>query len=260
MTPAMRSLRLLGYGWAHHFKIYTRSAFDGLLAVVWPLFFATVAFFMFRVGGDPAALFIASLGATVMGMWSVTSTSASSAMQRERWYGTLELLVAAPVHFSLVLLPITLAMSTIGLYCLASTLLWGRFLFGIDLQLEHPLLFMLAVPATTVSIGLIGFLLAVAVVRYRAAWALGNALEFPVWLICGMLVPLALLPDWVRPISWLLAPTWGMNAIRESAAGGSPVPDIAACLGLGLACGAIGVAVLESVLRSARARASLSLT
>ena len=24
-------------------------------------------------------------------------------------------------------------------------------------------------------------------------------------------------PDWVRPISWVLAPTWGMQAIRESA-------------------------------------------
>jgi ABC-2 type transport system permease protein len=49
-------------------------------------------------------------------------------------------------------------------------------------------------------------------------------LEYPVWLICGFLVPLSLFPDWVRPISWVLAPTWGMNAIRESALGGSPLP------------------------------------
>jgi ABC-2 type transport system permease protein len=256
----VRSAKLLAFGWAHHFKIMSRSAFDGFLAVVWPLFFATVAFLMFRATGDEEALFLASLGATVMGMWSVTSTSASSAMQRERWYGTLELLVAAPVHFSLVLLPITLAMSTIGLYCLASTLLWGKFLFGIDLHLDQPLLFMLAVPATTLSIGLCGFLLAVSVVRYRAAWALGNAFEFPVWLICGLLVPLTLLPDWVRPISWALAPTWGMNAIRESATGGSPLPDVAMCLALGLVYTVVGVLILETVLRSARARATLALT
>jgi ABC-2 type transport system permease protein len=49
-----------------------------------------------------------------MGIWSATSTSASSVLQRERWHGTLELLVATPVHFSLVLLPITIAMSTVG--------------------------------------------------------------------------------------------------------------------------------------------------
>ncbi len=256
----MRSLRLLAYGWAHHFKIMSRDPFNGFLAVTWPLFFATVAFFMFRTSGDAQTLFLASLGATVMGMWSVTSTSAGAAMQRERWHGTLELLVATPVHFSLILLPITLAMSTIGLYCLVSTLLWGRFLFGIDLQIEHPLLFFVAVPATIVSIGLLGFLLAVTCVRYRTGWALGNALEFPVWLVCGLLVPVTLLPDWVRPISWALAPTWGMNAMRESATGGSVFPDVAACLALGLGYGLAGVLVLETVLRSARARATLSLT
>ena len=98
-------------------------------------------------------------------------------------------------------------------------------------------------------------------VRYRTAWALGNLLEYPVWLICGFLVPLALLPDWVRPISWLLAPTWGMNAIRQSALGGTPWPDLALCVALG----ALYVAHRRRSCSSARstaarARAALSLT
>ena len=76
-----------------------------------------------------------------------------------------------------------------------------------------------------------GFLLAVAFVRYRTAWALGNLLEYPVWLICGFLVPLTLFPGWVRPISWVLAPTWGMRAIREAALGGPPLPDLGMCVG-----------------------------
>jgi ABC-2 type transport system permease protein len=78
--------------------------------------------------------------------------------------------------------------------------------------------------------------------------------------VCGFLVPLSLLPDWVRPISWALAPTWGIRAIRESALGGSPLPDVATCLGLGLGCAVLGVFMVESVLRSARQHASLSLT
>jgi ABC-2 type transport system permease protein len=84
--------------------------------------------------------------------------------------------------------------------------------------------------------------------------------EYPVWLICGFLVPLSLFPDWVRPISWVLAPTWGVNAIRESALGGSPLPDVAMCALLGAVYTAIGVAVVDRVLRSARTSASLSLT
>ena len=215
---------------------------------------------MYRVGGSEEALVYAALGASVMGIWSSTSVAASSALQRERWFGTLEILVAAPVHFSLVLLPLTVAMSTIGVYSMVATLLWGRFLFGIDVAIAHPVQFALAVPITIVSIGMLGFLLSVTVVRYRTAWALGNALEYPVWLVCGFLVPLSLFPDWVRPISWILAPTWGVRSIREAALGGSPLPDMLAALALGAAYALIGVLLVNTVLRSARARATLSLT
>jgi ABC-2 type transport system permease protein len=239
--------------------MFMRSAFDGLLAVLWPLFFATVAFFMFQAGAGGETLVYASFGAAVMGIWSATSTSAGSAMQRERWHGTLELLVAAPTHFALVLLPITIAMSTMGLYSMVATLVWGRVAFGIDVPLEQPVAFAGAIVVTVASIGALGFLLAVSFVRYRTAWALGNMLEYPVWLISGFLVPLALLPGWVRPISWALAPTWGVDAIREAALGGNPVPEIALCLVLGAAYVGAGSLVLERVLRAARKDGSLAL-
>jgi ABC-2 type transport system permease protein len=254
------ALRLIYVGWLFQFKQLSRSAFDSLLAILWPLFFATVAFFMFQQGGDPEALIYAGLGAAVMGIWTATSVAAGSALQRERWYGTLEILVAAPAHFSLVLLPIGLATACIGIYCMVTTLLWGRVLFGIDFPVEEPLALALAIPATLLSIGALGFLIAVAFARYRYSWALGSMMEYPIWLICGFLVPLTLLPGWVPPISWTLAPTWGMNAIREASTGGTPLPDIAMCFALGTVYVTFGVLLTNSVLRAARANASLSLT
>jgi ABC-2 type transport system permease protein len=256
----VRTLRLFSVGWLFHVKQLSRSSFDCFLAICWPIFFATVAFFMFRAGGDPEALVYASLGAAVMGIWTATSVSAGSALQRERWHGTLELLVAAPAHFSLVLLPLAFATSAIGVYCMATTFLWGRVLFGIDLRIQDPLLFAAAIPATLFGIAALGFLIAVAFARYRAAWALGSMTEYPIWLICGFLVPLAHLPEWVRPISWALAPTWGMRAVRESATGGSPAPDLALSIALGASYILIGILILETVLRAARVKASLSLT
>ncbi len=255
-----QNARLFALGWVLHFKMLSRSAFDGLLAILWPLFFATVAFLMFRAGSDPESLLFASLGAAVMGVWTATSVPASSMLQRQRWQGTLELLAAAPSHFSIVLLPMTIATATIGIYCMAATLFWGRVVFGIELEIAHPFAFAVGIPATILSIGMLGFVQAVAFVRFRTAWALGAALEYPVWLICGFLVPLTEFPDWVRPISWLLAPTWGMRAIREAALGGSPLPDLALCLALAGGYTRVGVLVLDSALRAARARASLSLT
>jgi ABC-2 type transport system permease protein len=256
----VRALRLLAIGWLFHLKMLTRSAFNFWLGIIYPLFFASAAFFMFRAGDDPKPLLYASLGAAVMGIWGATSTSAGAAMARERWTGTLELLVAAPTHFAMVLLPVTIAMATIGIYSMAATLAWGWLVFGIPLHVGDPLAFSLAVPATVVSLGALGFLLAVAFVRFRQAWALGNMLEYPVWLISGFLVPLTLFPDWVRPISWALAPTWGISAIREAALGGSPYTDIAVALGLGIIYTAAGVLLVNRALRSARAKATLSLS
>ena len=256
----MRTIRLLSMGWLFHMKMLTRSSFNTFLGIVYPLFFATIAFFMFKAGDDSKPLLYASLGAAVMGIWGTTSTAAGNALSRERWHGTLELLVAAPTHFSYVLLPVTIAMATIGIYSLVATLVWGRILFGIELHVVHPLMFAFSIPATVLTFGALGFLFAVCFVRFRAAWALGNMFEYPVWLICGFLVPLTFFPDWVRPISWVLAPTWGMSAIRESALGGTPLPDLLLCLGLGTAYVAFAVLVTNRVLYDARARGSLSLT
>jgi ABC-2 type transport system permease protein len=256
----MRVVRLLWLGWVMHMKMLTRSAFNFVLGIVYPLFFATAAFFMFQSGDDPKPLLYASLGAAVMGIWGATSTAAGNALARERWHGTLELLVTAPAHFALILLPVTIAMATIGIYSMVSTLIWGRLVFGIELEVGDPIAFVLAVPATVVSIGALGFLLAVGFVYFRQAWALGNMLEYPVWLVSGFLVPLTLFPDWVRPISWALAPTWGIGAIRGAALGGSPYGDIGLALLLGVGYTLAGILLLERALRSARVKATLSLS
>jgi len=256
----VRILRLLVLSYWLHLKMIAVSAFDGVFQVVWPLYFATVAFLLYGRSDDPKVLVYAGLGASVMGIWSVVTTTASGLLQRERWIGTLELLVASPTRFALILIPVTTAMASLGLLSLGSTLLWGWLLFGITVPVAHPLVFALAVAASIFSIALIGFLLSVAVVRYRTAWAMGNLLEYPGWLLCGFLVPVSLFPQWVGWISYALPPTWGMRAIREAANGGSPWWPTLVCLGLGLLYGLVGALISESVLRSARRHATLALT
>ena len=253
-------MRLLAVGWWLQLKVRSRSRFDGLLGVLWPLFFSTTVFLMFRAGTQSAALLSAAVGASVMGVWSATSTAAGGALQQERRQGTLELLVAAPRPFPLLILPVTLAMATVGAYSMVATLLWGRFVFGIGVTIHNPIAFLAAVVVTVVAIGVLGFLIAVCSVRYRASWALGNALEMPVWLICGFLVPLSALPAWVRPISWLLAPTWGMSAIRAAAEGRTAWLDLAASLGLAALYAAAGTVLAGRLVDSARTHATLALT
>jgi ABC-2 type transport system permease protein len=256
-----RAFRLMAIGWWLQLKMRGRSAFDGFLAMVYPLFFATTVFLMYRDGpGGSAAMLTAAVGASVMGVWSATSTTAAFVLQQERRMGTLELLVIAPRPFALLIVPVTLSMATIGAYSLIATLVWGRFVFGIEVAVKHPAWFVLSVLVTVVAIGMLGFVLAISSVRYRSAWALGSALEMPVWLISGFLISISSLPSWVRPISWVLAPTWGMSAVRASAVGGNPFPDIAVCLGLAVLYGLIGAWLARVLVNSARSRATLALS
>ena len=103
-------------------------------------------------------------------------------------------------------------------------------------------------------------LIATTFVLYRHANALGNLLEYPIWLITGLLVPVATLPLWVKPISWLLAPTWGMEAIRGATIGAEP-PSLAIvmCFVLAVAYYVGARIALVYVLAKARRDATLSL-
>ena len=257
----MRTLRLLWVGWVMHMKMLTRSAFNFWLGIVYPLFFATAAFFMFQSGDDPKPLLYASLGAAVMGIWGATSTAAGNALSQQRWHGTLELLVTAPAHFALLLLPMTIAMATIGIYSMISTLVWGRLVFGIEVEVGDPIAFALAVPATVVSIGALGFLLAVAFVRFRQAWALGNMLEYPVWLVSGFLVPLDALPGLGAARSRGCSRRPGASprsAAPRSAA--RPTATSRSRSSSAPATPSLGILLLERALRAARAKATLSLS
>jgi len=251
---------LIRAGWSFHVKSLSLSWFFLLTTIFMPLLIATIAYYMFQAGQQEGTLFYASLGAAVYGIWSSTLFGSGGAIQWQRWQGTLEVLVSAPAPFFLVLLPLTLATSTIGLYSLASTILWGRVAFGIPFEIEQPLAFAVAVPATILGLGLLGLLFASTFVLYRHANALSNMLEWPVLLITGMLVPLSLLPGWTHPIAWLLAPTWGVQAIREAALGGTPWPDIAMTLALGAVYLVLGAICLRNFEMLARKRATLSLT
>jgi len=237
-----------------------QSSFFLVIGVITPVVLATIAFYLFQTGAQSESLLYAALGAGLMGIWSTTLFGSGGAIQWQRWQGTLELLIAAPVPFIVVLVPLTLATAAYGLVSLVSTLVWGRVLFGIELDLVHPVLFAIAVPSAVIGLGLLGLLLASTFVLYRNANALSNLLGEPIWLITGMLVPISLLPGWVAPLSWVLAPTWGIRAIRDSALGGDPLPAILMCLALGVVYTLLAALCLRHFERLARARATLALT
>ena len=104
------------------------------------------------------------------------------------------------------------------------------------------------------------YLVAVGVACLLAAEFHISGLRLTDWIPFGTLVPLSLLPSWVRPIAWLIAPTWGVRAIRESALGGHPSFAITMCVVLTVAYVTIASVLLRYFERLARRDATLTLT
>jgi ABC-2 type transport system permease protein len=256
----VRSARVVASGFLMNLKMLGTSSFFLLTSVVQPIVFATVAFYMYRSGDRPGTLLYAALGAGMMGVWSTTLFGSGGMIQWQRWQGTLELGVAAPPSMALLYLPFSLANAFTGMYALAATLVWGRVVFGVPLHFVHPWLFLLALPATVIALGLMGLVLASTFILYRYANALANLLEYPVWIASGLVFSTSLLPEWTRPISWALPPYWGILALRHAALGGEVWGPLVMVLLLGLASVGIATFTFRWFEHVARARATLSLT
>lgn len=250
---------MIGVGLLLHTKQLSRSSFEIATALIVPVVQATLAVYLFRAGGDPGRLLEAAVGAGLMGVWSSVLFGSGGAIQRQRWQGTLEMIMLAPRPPALMILPITLATAVTGTYAMLATLLWGRLLYGIPLHFAHPLLFLIAVPGCILGLGMFGLLLASTFVLMRNANALTNTLEYPIWLVSGMLVPLTVLPGWTGPIAAALPTTWGARAVHEAASGGPVWPSLGICLAISLGCLVVGALMMTYVERRARAAATLAL-
>ena len=256
----MSTVRLLYSGFVMNVKMLTVSAWFLLMAVIQPVIFATIAFYMFRAGGRPGTLLYAALGAGMMGIWSSVLFGSGGMIQWQRWQGTLELGVAAPPPLTFVYLPFALSNSFVGAYALLATLVWGRVFFGVPLHFEHPWLFVLAVPVTVLSLAMLGLLMASTFILYRHANALSNLLEYPIWVLSGLVFSISVLPGWTHWFSYLLPPYWGVQAIRHAALGGSTLTPVAMAALLGALCLAGAAFAFRWFERLSRDRATLSLT
>lgn len=243
-----------------HLIQFARNPFDISGVVLWPIVYASIAYYLLDAKDDPRLLLSASLGAAVMLMWSLVVIGSAGALEQQRWLGTLELIVGAPVPLAIVMAPISIASGAVGAYALVATLTWGTVLFDVPLSIAEPFAFAVAVPVCVLAIGMLGLVMTATFVLYRAAFHLGIAMQYPVWIATGVLVPLSVLPGFVGSVSWFLAPTWGFRAIQESALGRSPWPDIGMCLVVSAVYLAIATVCLKAFENVARARATLRLT
>jgi len=198
-----------------------------LFAIVFqPMIIAILALFMLKDKGPDFAMFVV-VGSGLTGLWSSLLFVSGNSINTERWIGTLETLVGVPTPFDVIVFGKNLAnvfqsmLSMIVSYALAALL------FGYSLTLSQPLLFFVSLLLSMFAFICFGLTIAPLFVMYRSIQQWQNAMEFPVYILCGFLFPIALLPGWTTPLSYLLPPYWAAIALHGTSTARMPFGQIA---------------------------------
>lgn len=199
--------------------------------LIQPLIIAVLAMWMLRgQAGDQAVYVIVGSGMT--GLWSSLLFISGNSITWERWSGTLEMLVAQPTPITTIIYGKNLAQVTQSLGSMVVAYLLTSAIFGYQIEIQQPVLFIVSLLLTVLAFVSFGLLIAPIFVMNPGVQGWQNAMEFPVYILSGFLFPIALLPGWTTPLSKILAPYWAARALHGASSGGASPGEILGYLGM----------------------------
>src|SRR5262245_22919479 len=178
--------------------------------------------------GDPRLILMLLIGAIFWNYLSVVFSWIAETIAVERWEGTLEYTMMAPIRRSSHLLGSVLYAMVYGLIHTVAILL---VLIGFFPQLD----FANANPATVVSFVLLGSFSIVGIGMIAAILPLlyverGAQMTFVLQscllLVSGVYYSISVLPDWMQVLSRLSPATYVLDGVRKGVIEGTPVTEL----------------------------------
>jgi ABC-2 type transport system permease protein len=243
-----------------NFRQAATDAFILFAVLVQPLIIAIVGLWMLSERGGDYAIFVV-VGSGLTGLWSSLLFISGNSITSERWSGTLELMVGIPTPLQVIVFGKNLSNVIQSLASMVIAYALISLLFGYPLAVQQPALFFVSLIFLIMSFVCFGLMLAPFFVVNPAVQQWQNGLEFPVYILCGFLFPIALLPGWTTPLSYVLAPYWAARALHGASSGGAGLNEIVFCwammLGLSLLYLVVSGWLFKAVLKKARTDATL---
>jgi ABC-2 type transport system permease protein len=228
-----------------HLKLRVVNPLAWVAVILQPVMFSGIALVLFVHAGGAHVAF-AVLGGGLVGLWAATLFDAGLSIDAERLNGTLEEIACSPSPLLAITAgKVAASLSTAVLSfiaCVALALVVVRVNLLLDLPLFVPSLFL-----TLLGFYSFALVLAPLLVMWRFGPGFLNAFEIGLYLLCGFMFPVGVLPPLVQSVSSLLAPTWSIAAMYGAAQEGA-VPSAWWLVSIGL----VGVNGLLALLLFAR--------
>jgi ABC-2 type transport system permease protein len=197
----------------------------------------------------------------LIALWWVALQHGGQIITGDRWQALLESVIASPTSLASLLLGRVATVMCLGLLSVFEVWAIGELLFDVSLTFEHPTEFTLALLATAVATAGTSVCFASVFVLTRNAYTFTNSAGFPLYLLSGVFVPVAVLPGWIHPISSVIFMSWSADLLRATQRA-EPIDDfwprLAMILLLGAITFALGRAILVYVLRRMRTTGELA--
>ena len=152
----------------------------------------------------------------LMSVGSMAFFVASELMTREKSNETLELMVACPTPFSLVMFSRITVLTSLSLLGIVESWLIIRVVFGVSVSIHHPWTFTATMLMTAFASAGTALITAALFCFARTARTFQNSIMYPLYLLAGILVPVSVFPGWLQPLSRLIFLYWSANLLRDS--------------------------------------------
>ena len=161
---------------------------------------------------------------------------------------SFERLLLAPISFELLMLAKTSGAILFGVLNAFVPVLMASFvadLSPIDWRAFVPAVVLLSTAST-----FLGLFIAVAVSEVFEAQTFSNFFRFPMIFLCGLFFPIERLPVFLRPLSYALPPTYGVDMLRGAVGGVHAMPYLLNLAALCVFCTGLFALSLRTIRRS----------
>ncbi|QVK17003.1 ABC transporter permease [Mycoplasmatota bacterium] len=215
----------------HIRQTYSRNMFRFMMFVQ-PLVFGTIMYLMFRNSNVDNIIGHIIYGTGLITIWGTIVYSSASDIARERWMGTLSIISCSPVKFIVIISGKIFGNVLLGLFSMVYSTLFLILVFNVKFHVENVLCFIITMLITILSFIAISMLLATLLTLSRQANVFMNALDYPIYILCGLVFPIDILPKYIKVFSYLLTPTWAKELLSISTSGITNYHDFYIKLGI----------------------------
>lgn len=200
------------YSFVAQFKQRSVDKLFWSMIILQPLIITILILFIFYGGIADYISLSTIIGSSIIALITSIVQASAHSINLERWLGTIDNLMMTPSSFMTIILGSVSAQILLTYTSLITSYSAAKIFFGKVEHLENVIPFVFAIVLSAYALISLGILLApLFTIAEITFWA--NSLQYPLYIICGSVIPLSVLPKFLYPFAYIFPPYWASKIL-----------------------------------------------